>query len=99
MRESEQWIFPGMPVLALLRIRPAALKPLEAWGIEPWLDPHARLEALAASKHIPWPRFEADLEELPSGGCEQAWKSESIPDLLDCLVADHRDRATRRRAD
>lgn len=91
MRASEQWIFPGMPVLALLRARPAALKPLEAWGIDPWLDPHARLEALAAAKHIPWTRFEADLEELPSGGCEQKWDSDSIPDLLDCLVADHRD--------
>lgn len=91
MRAREQWIFPGMPVLALLRARPAALKPLEVWGIDPWLDPHARLEALAAAKHIPWTKFEAGLVELPASDCERAWNSESIPDLLDCLVADHRD--------
>ena len=95
MRVSEQWIFPGMPVVALLNMRPAALRLLEAWGIDPWLDPHARLEALAAAKQVPWPEFEAALDDLPDLGDDQDWESASLPDLLDHLIADHRDMLNR----
>jgi iron-sulfur cluster repair protein YtfE (RIC family) len=91
MGESEQWIFPGMPVLALLHARPAALGVLEGWGIDPWVDPHARLDALAAAKHLPWPAFEAELDALPEVEGDRDWESASIPDLLDHLISDHRD--------
>lgn len=91
MGESEQWIFPGMPVLALLNARPAALGVLEGWGIDPWADPKARLDALAAAKGIPWPAFEAGLDGLPGIDGDRDWESASIPDLLDHLIADHRD--------
>lgn len=91
MGESEQWIFPGMPVLALLNARPAALGVLEGWGIDPWVDPHARLDALAAAKLIPWPVFEAELNGLPETDGNGDWESASIPALLDHLISDHRD--------
>jgi iron-sulfur cluster repair protein YtfE (RIC family) len=87
----EQWIFPGMPVQALLNARPAALKLLEAWKIDPWFDPHASLEALAAAKRIPWNEFEAGLGGLPAGERDGDWQNASLPDLLDHLIADHRD--------
>jgi len=90
MHESEQWIFPGMPVLALLHTRPAALTLLEAWGIDPWLDPHAHLDALAAAKHVPWSEFEAALVGLPDLDEDRDWESASLSDLLDHLIADHR---------
>jgi regulator of cell morphogenesis and NO signaling len=91
MRASEQWIFPGMPVMALLNARPAALGLLEEWGIDPWLDPHAHLDALAAVKRIPWAEFEAALNGLPDQDEDRDWGNASLPDLLDHLVADHGD--------
>lgn len=95
MRASEQWIFPGMPVLALLNERPAALRLLEAWNIDPWLDPHARLDVLAASKRIAWQKFESELHGLPESDGDRDWERASIPDLLDHLIADHREILTR----
>jgi iron-sulfur cluster repair protein YtfE (RIC family) len=91
MRTSEQWIFPGMPVSALLKARPAALRLLEGWGIDPWIDPHVHLDALASAKHMPWPMFEAALAELPDPDGDRDWESASLADLLDHLIADHRD--------
>jgi regulator of cell morphogenesis and NO signaling len=91
MRASEQWIFPGMPVSALLNARPAALGLLETWGIDPWLDPHAHLDALAAAKQVPWPKFESALDELPYLDEDRDWEDATLPDLLDHLIADHRD--------
>ena len=91
MRAGEQLIFPGMPVSALLNARPAALRLLETWGIDPWLDPHAHLDALAAAKQVPWPEFEAALDELPYLDEDRDWEDTTLPDLLDHLIADHRD--------
>ncbi|MBW8889400.1 MAG: hemerythrin domain-containing protein [Fibrobacteres bacterium] len=95
MRVGEQWIFPGMPVSALLNARPAALRLLEAWGIDPWLDPHAHLDALAASKRVPWTLFETALDELTDLDEDRDWEGASLPDLLDHLIADHRDMLNR----
>ncbi len=91
MGSSEPWIVPEMQALTLLRIRPAALGPLERWGIDPWQDPEARLDALSVSAGVPWPEFAAVLASLPTkaGGAEL--EDASIPDLLDYLVADHRE--------
>lgn len=90
MGPNEAWIVPEMKALTLLQVRPAALAPLERWGIDPWQHPEARLDALSVSARVPWPEFAAVLASLPAtagSGLESA----SIPELLDYLVADHRE--------
>lgn len=91
MDSREQWIFPGMPVLSLLRMRPGALSALERFGIDPWLDHQATLLAAASAKGAAWEELRAALEALPDPAADRDWDSANVPELLDHLVEDHRD--------
>jgi iron-sulfur cluster repair protein YtfE (RIC family) len=91
MESREQWIFPGMPVLSLLRMRPGALPALERFGIDPWHDSQATLRGAAAAKGADWEALKAALEALPDPADDRDWESATAPELLDHLVDDHRD--------
>lgn len=87
----EPRIVPEMSALSLLKVRPAALMGLERWGIDPWQDPEAHLGPLAASLGMPWPEFAAALAPVPPGAGGTDPEGASIPEILDRLVADHRE--------
>ena len=90
MRANEAWIVPGLPVLSLLEARPSALEVFEERGIDPWLYPKANLGTLASALRIPWAEF-AGFMSLPERDKPMDLESASIPELLDFLIADHRD--------
>jgi iron-sulfur cluster repair protein YtfE (RIC family) len=91
MRMNEPGIVPEMSALSLLKARPSVLSRLERWGIDPWLDPDARLGTLAASLGLPWSVFAAALASVPSGAGRADLENAPLPEILDYLVADHRE--------
>jgi iron-sulfur cluster repair protein YtfE (RIC family) len=91
MRANEVRIVPELPALSLLKMRPAVLGRLERWGIDPWQVPPASLGQLAAALGLPWPEFSASLADVPSLPEGANLENAAIPELLDYLVADHRE--------
>jgi regulator of cell morphogenesis and NO signaling len=89
MEYREQWVFPGMPVLSLLRSNPATLIVLERFGIDPWMDPHATLASLCDMRGIRWAELEAELELIPAGRAGADWNTMPLPLLLGHLVSEH----------
>ena len=91
MNNREQWIFPGMPVLSLLRAQPGSISVLERFGVDPWLEPHAQLETICAAKGITWGDLEIELKSISTRRIDSDWDGLSLPMLLNHLVLDHAD--------